>query len=171
MFKTSLPVVTFFLGVSIGMAGTGVLSLSGSMASADQGVTGIGGVFFKADDPAQLRAWYRENLGMHGSDPAINFFWREAEHPAHFGYTVWAAFPRDTDYFGPTEQDFMINYRVTNLDALLSSLDLKGIRQVGDVEEYWYGRFAWILDGEGNRVELWEPAHLSQKELEKHLSQ
>jgi len=87
----------------------------------------------------------------------MNFFWRERDTPDRLGFTVWSAFPRDTDYFGPSGQSFMINYRVRDLDVLLKRLQVQGVRQVGKVEKFSYGRFAWIVDGDGNRIELWEP--------------
>jgi catechol 2,3-dioxygenase-like lactoylglutathione lyase family enzyme len=132
-------------------------------------VTGIGGVFFKARDPERLRAWYREHLGVEADRPGVNFFWREAVDGGRFGRTVWSAFPADTRYFGPGDQDFMINYRVRDLDELLARLRQEGIAQVGKTEEYWYGRFAWVVDGEGNRVELWEPDRFSPREFERRM--
>ena len=122
------------------------------------GIVAADEVFFKVDDPARFSAWYREHLGIDAARPADNFVWRERDAPDNVGYTVWSPFPRDTGYFGSSEQPLMINYRVRDLDALLAKLRAAGVEQVKDVEEYPYGRFAWILDGEGNRVELWEPA-------------
>lgn len=129
----------------------------GADAEGSPGVTGIGGVFFRVADPETTRAWYRQHLGVEGEGQGVNFWWREQEDPDRLGFTVWSAFPRDTDYFGPGAQEFMINYRVRDLDALLARLKAEGIQQVGAVEEYSYGRFAWIVDIDGNRVELWEP--------------
>lgn len=131
-------------------------------------VTGIGGVFFKASDPAKLRDWYREHLGVDAGPQGFNFFWREP-NAALFGRTVWSIFPEGTQYFGDEGQDLMINYRVSDLDALLTKLQRQGVIQVGEVEEYWYGRFAWIIDGEGNRVELWEPVYHSPEEYKRKL--
>ena len=121
-----------------------------------QPVTGIGGVFFKARDPAALTRWYKEHLGVPAEEGHADFTWREKDNPERIGRTIWSIFPADTDYFGPSHQGFMINYRVANLDRLLEQLKRNGI-VVEKVEEYDYGRFAWISDPEGNRVELWEP--------------
>jgi predicted enzyme related to lactoylglutathione lyase len=132
-------------------------------------VTGIGGVFFKAADPAKLRGWYREHLGIDGGEHGIAFFWREEQDAKQFGRTVWSVFPKETNYFGAAEQDFMVNYRVRDLDRLLVKLRAEGVRQVGPVEEYWYGRFAWVIDGEGNRVELWQPVNQSREEFESRM--
>ena len=126
----------------------------------DGPVTGIGGVFLRAEDSDRQLAWYRDQLGIERAPGhhGVNFFWRDRGDPGRYGRTVWALFPRDSDYFGDTRQQVMINYRVRDLDALLRDLRASGVEQVGEVEEFPYGRFAWILDGEGNRVELWEPA-------------
>jgi catechol 2,3-dioxygenase-like lactoylglutathione lyase family enzyme len=119
-------------------------------------VTGIGGIFFKARDPARMAAWYREHLGIRGEDGHTDFVWREHDQPNRIGRTVWSLFPADTDYFGPASTSFMINYRVSNLERMLEQLRVAGI-SVDKVEDHAYGRFAWITDPEGNRIELWEP--------------
>ena len=119
-------------------------------------VTGIGGVFFKARDPEGMAAWYREHLGVRNEAGHADFPWREHERPDEVGRTVWSIFPADTDYFGPATSPFMINYRVANLDRMLAQLRQNGIT-VLKIEDYDYGRFAWITDPEGNRIELWEP--------------
>lgn len=122
-------------------------------------VTGLGGVFFKAEDPDALGSWYREQLGLPvGEHGYFDFKWRSEDDPDRVGRTVWSLFPSDTDYFGPTDQPFMINYRVDDLDGLLDALRDQGIAVDDEIEEYEFGRFAWITDPEGNRVELWEPA-------------
>jgi catechol 2,3-dioxygenase-like lactoylglutathione lyase family enzyme len=118
-------------------------------------VTGIGGVFFKARDPERMSAWYREHLGIETKDGSADFAWREHERPDEIGRTVWSVFPADTDYFGPSRPAFMINYRVANLERMLAQLRAQGVT-VEKVEDYDYGRFAWITDPEGNRIELWE---------------
>jgi predicted enzyme related to lactoylglutathione lyase len=122
-------------------------------------VTGIGGIFFKARDPEKLKAWYRDHLGiLPGPDGGVAFEWREAENPKRRGMTVWAPFPGDTSYFEPSKAPFMINYRVANLDRLLKLLREAGIAVEDRIEQYEYGRFAWLMDPEGNRIELWEPS-------------
>ncbi len=122
-------------------------------------VTGIGGIFFKSKDPEGLREWYREHLGIEsdGANGAASFHWREADDPEREGLTVWSAFPDNTSYFDPSKAPFMINYRVANLDWLLAQLREEGVAVDPKIEEYDYGRFAWIIDPEGNRIELWEP--------------
>jgi predicted enzyme related to lactoylglutathione lyase len=119
-------------------------------------VTGIGGIFFKARDTARMAAWYQEHLGIGTEDGHADFTWRDIDRPDEIGRTVWSIFPADTDHFGPSRPDFMINYRVFNLDRMLEQLRQQGVA-VEKVEDYDYGRFAWITDPEGNRIELWEP--------------
>ncbi len=119
-------------------------------------VTGIGGVFMKARDPRAMAAWYRDRLGIRSRGGFADFAWRESDHPDRTGHTAWALFPDSTKYFGPSSSRLMINYRVANLDRLLEQLRRAGVT-VEKVEEQDYGRFAWITDPEGNRVELWEP--------------
>lgn len=122
-------------------------------------VIGLGGVFFRSDDPKRLCQWYEKHLGiqLNADGASAMFEWRDAEHPEEKGVTVWSIFPRSTQYFGPGEQSTMINYRVENLDELLELLRGEGVRIDPHRENYEYGRFAWIVDGDGNRVELWEP--------------
>jgi predicted enzyme related to lactoylglutathione lyase len=118
-------------------------------------VTGIGGVFFKARDPAALADWYRQHLGIASSDGHADFEWRDP--PGRTGRTVWALFPANSDYFGSSSSSFMLNYRVADLRRLLEELRAAGVKIEG-TEDHDYGRFAWITDPEGNRIELWEPA-------------
>ena len=158
----------FMLGAMVGGAVAWELVRLPRGLPTDRDVTGIGGVFFKVDDPDESRAWYRQHLGLDGA-ASINFLWREWYDPADVSFTVWALFPRETDYFGASEQDFMINYRVRDLDALLTKLKAQGVQQAGVLEEYSYGRFAWIIDGDGHRVELWEPVQDSAEESELRL--
>ena len=121
-------------------------------------VTGIGGVFFKAKDPERAEEWYRTHLGVEANDMHAVFPWRHADDPEKRGATVWATFAADTDYFGSGGGDFMINYRVANLDRMLAQLREAGVEVDEKVEDYAYGRFGWATDPDGNRIELWEPA-------------
>ncbi|MDB6040833.1 MAG: glyoxalase [Verrucomicrobiales bacterium] len=120
-------------------------------------VTGIGGIFFKANDPAKLQSWYAKHLGIvPRQDGSVSFAWGSDD--AKVGHTIWAPFPSDTEYFAPSSAPFMINYRVENLDALLEQLHLEGVEIDPKRETGEFGKFAWIMDPEGNRIELWEPA-------------
>ena len=123
-------------------------------------VTGIGGVFFKAKDPGRLMEWYSRHLGiepMQKGESSAMFHWREKEDPDRLGYTVWAIFPSGTKYFDPSKSEFMVNFRVNDLDRVLKDLKNEGVRVDEKIEEYDYGKFGWIIDPEGNRIELWEP--------------
>jgi catechol 2,3-dioxygenase-like lactoylglutathione lyase family enzyme len=122
-------------------------------------VAGIGGVFFKARDPKALSAWYRERLGVPvraGGEWSL-FEWREREDAGRVGTTVWSLFPSDTGYFSPSQATFMINYRVRDLDGMLAQLRALGVGVESKVAEEFNGRFAWVVDPEGNKIELWEP--------------
>ena len=119
-------------------------------------VTGIGGVFFKAQDPNAMKEWYRKHLGIDAGDYGATFDWRETEDPQKEGQTVWTLFPNDTKYFAPSTSPFMINYRVEDLHGLVAMLREEGV-VVEKVDDSDYGKFAWISDPEGNRIELWEP--------------
>src|SRR5882762_4223988 len=119
-------------------------------------VIGIGGMFFRARDPEALAAWYRTNLGIESQDGHADFSWQPKDWPNQSGRTVWSIFEANTDYFGEAKPAFMINYVVRNLERMLEQLRKGGIK-IEKVEDYDYGRFAWITDPEGNRIELWEP--------------
>ena len=121
-------------------------------------VTGIGGVFFRSRDPKALTEWYSDRLGIvPADDGAVQMWWREDEDPDRRAHTVWSPFSADTEYFGPTSNQFMINYRVDDLDEMLQELESAGVEIDPKREESEFGRFARIVDPEGNRIELWEP--------------
>lgn len=121
-------------------------------------VTGIGGIFFKAKDPKALSRWYRDHLGMNVEKwGGVVFRWAQ-DNPSATGTTVWNPFPEKTTYFGSATAQFMINYRVENLHAVLAALRAEGCKVDDKVEESGQeGKFGWVTDPEGNRVELWEP--------------
>lgn len=121
-------------------------------------VTGIGGIFFKAKDSAALAAWYRKHLGIDVQDwGGCPFSWRTDDNPAGIGTTIWSVMAADNDYFAPSQQPFMINYRVDDLQALLAALRAEGCAVDDKTQESEFGRFGWVMDPEGNRIELWEP--------------
>ena len=121
-------------------------------------VSGIGGIFFKAKDPKVLAAWYRQHLGIAVGAPADPAFtWRERDDPSRLATTTWAVFRDTTTYFAPSKAPFMLNYRVRNLDRMIAQLRGRGIAVEPKIVEDEAGRFAWLLDPEDNRIELWEP--------------
>lgn len=120
-------------------------------------ITGIGGVFFKCKDPKAVNEWYQTHLGMDIGPYGANFEWRDNEDTGKTGSTAWNTFPENTKYFEPSTKDFMINYRVDDLEALVVKLKEEGVRIVGEIETYDYGKFVHIVDVEGNKVQLWEP--------------
>ncbi|MEZ4468560.1 MAG: VOC family protein [bacterium] len=129
--------------------------------SAERGrVTGIGGIFFKSAAPADRLAWYARHLGIEPSEGFVGsvFPWRKAAEGGGDAMTIWSLFPQDTPYFGPPGgADFMVNYRVDDLEALLAKLTAAGVEVLPERQDSDFGRFAWIIDPDGRRVELWEP--------------
>lgn len=122
-------------------------------------VTGIGGIFFKSADPAQINEWYKKHLGLNTTEWGCVFECNDPNQPDAKApaQTVWNPFKASTDYFAPSEKPYMINYLVENLVELLEALKSEGVTIVGEMQEYPYGKFGWILDPEGNKIELWEP--------------
>ena len=121
-------------------------------------VTGLGGIFFKAKDPKALGAWYREHLGLDVSAwGGVVFPWASPDNPTGTGTTLWTPFDANTDYFAPSQSSFMVNFRVHDLHALIAQLRLEGCEVDEKVQDSEYGKFGWVMDPEGNRVELWEP--------------
>lgn len=121
-------------------------------------VTGIGGVFFKSPDPKALGEWYRRHLGIPVEDWGGHAFrWSGPDNPDGVGTTVWSPFKADTGYFAPSSASFMVNYRVADLHALLAVLRAEGVQVMDKVEESEFGKFGWVMDPDGNKLELWEP--------------
>ena len=121
-------------------------------------VTGIGGIFFKSQDPKALGEWYRKHLGIDVQEwGGAAFSWRSDDNPGGTGSTVWSPFAADTTYFAPSTAPFMINYRVDDLHALLAVLRAEGVQVEDKVDESAYGRFGWVIDPDGNKLELWQP--------------
>jgi predicted enzyme related to lactoylglutathione lyase len=121
-------------------------------------VTGIGGIFFQAKDPAALRAWYQRHLGIDvQSWGGAAFAWTDESGQPAAGMTVWSISSADGEYFAPSRASFMVNYRVADLAALLALLRAEGCQVMDKTDESEFGKFGWVLDPEGNKVELWQP--------------
>jgi predicted enzyme related to lactoylglutathione lyase len=120
-------------------------------------VTSLGGIFFKCRDKKKLNAWYGEHLGLDVSDYGTNFEWREVDDPERKGLTVWSPFDAATKYFEPSSKDFMINYRVENIEELVEQLKKEGVTILDEITDSDYGKFVHLMDPEGNKIELWQP--------------
>jgi predicted enzyme related to lactoylglutathione lyase len=143
---------TFCLGVAFKTITTAKTNHNQNMKR----VTGIGGIFFKSKDPKKMTEWYQKHLGLDANPYGATFEWYESADSTKKAQTQWTPFPETTKYFEPSKQDFMINYRVENLEALVEELKKEGVTIVDKIESYDYGKFVHILDGEGNKVQLWE---------------
>ncbi len=120
-------------------------------------VTSLGGIFFKCQDPDQMKQWYEKHLGVQTDKYGTSFEWRQADDSEKKGFTAWSPFKADTKYFAPSDSSFMINYRVENLEWLVKELEKEGVTIVDKIEDFEYGKFVHIMDPEGNKIELWEP--------------
>jgi predicted enzyme related to lactoylglutathione lyase len=120
-------------------------------------VTSIGGIFFKCKNPALVREWYSRHLGFNTDEYGTNFEWRHADDSSQAGFTLWAPFKNNSLYFEPSQKDFMINYRVENLQSLVEELKKEGVQVLDEIQVFEYGSFVHLIDIEGNKVELWEP--------------
>lgn len=119
-------------------------------------VTGIGGIFFKSKNPDKLKEWYQKHLGFDIDPYGVKFEWQEKDGSAKDGFTLWSPFANDTKYFEPSTKEFMLNFTVENLEALVPILKEEGVTVLDEIETYDYGKFVHILDLEGNKIELWE---------------
>lgn len=121
-------------------------------------VTGIGGIFIKSGDPQRLRDWYRTHLGIQIEEwGGVAFRWKSDDNPAGTGTTVWSVFEASSNYFAPSNAGFMVNYRVADLHALIAQLRAEGCNVMDKVDESEFGKFGWVVDPDGNKIELWEP--------------
>ncbi len=130
---------------------------STTMANQSKKVTGIGGIFFKCNDPGKMKAWYGQNLGLVTNEYGSTFEFRNADESRRKNYLAWSPFSNKTKYFQPSNSAFMINYRVENIEKLVAELKKSGVEIVDSIATYDYGKFVHIMDPEGNKIELWEP--------------
>ena len=135
--------------------------------AARKNVTGIGGIFFKSKDAGKMKAWYEKHLVLKTNEYGSLFEFRSTDDPQQKCYLQWSPFPQDTKYFEPSKREYMINYRVENLEALIEDLKAEGVEIVDEMEVYEYGKFVHILDAEGNKIELWEPVDQVFTEMNK----
>ena len=128
-------------------------------------VTSIGGVFFKTKDPDKVKEWYSKHLGLETDKYGTTFEWRHGSDANKKGFTQWSPFKDSTTYFQPSEKEFMINYRVENLEWLVGELKKEGVTVLDEIESFEYGKFVHILDLEGNKIELWEPVDIEYDKI------
>ncbi|MCF8379422.1 MAG: VOC family protein [Bacteroidales bacterium] len=134
-------------------------------------VTGLGGIFIKSSDPKSLKNWYEEHLGLPCDEYGHMFAWRDKEDVAKIGYTQFSVFEKNTDYLKPAKKEFMLNFRVDDLEEMIKRLISEGMEVVGDIQSYDYGKFGWVMDPDGNKIELWEPVDETFTELDKQEKQ
>ncbi len=120
-------------------------------------VTGVGGIFFKSKDPQAAKDWYAKHLGFNTDEYGCMFQFREHDNPDKVGNLQWSPFKQDTNYFEPSKKEFMVNFRVADLEALAEELKKEGVTICDEISTYEYGKFLHIMDNDGNKIELWEP--------------
>ena len=154
-------VITFAFGYSF----KAITTKSSNSEQSIRKVTGIGGIFFKCKDPQKMREWYKTNLGLNTNEYGAVFEWRQGADTTKKGFSQWSPFPEKTKYFEPSTKDFMINYRVENIEELVGQLQKSGVLVTDTIETYEYGKFVHIMDIEGNKIELWEPNDIAFEKL------
>lgn len=160
VFFTLTLVVSFLLGFAF----KSLISTTNVEPSFKK-ATGIGGIFFKCKDPKKVREWYQTHLGLNTNEYGAVFEWRQGADTTKKGFTQWSPFNEKTKYFAPSTKDYMINYRVENLDLLLDQLRKDSVTILDKIEIADYGKFIHILDIEGNKIELWEPNDVEFEKL------
>jgi predicted enzyme related to lactoylglutathione lyase len=156
MIKNKLFILALAAAFGFGFAFNSVLNKTNKGQKEMKRVTGIGGIFFKCKDPGEIKEWYKTHLGFDVSPYGAKFDWAQGADSTNKGYTLWTPFAEKTKYFEPSSKDFMINYRVENLEELVPELKKEGVTVLDSIENYDYGKFVHILDIEGNKIELWE---------------
>ncbi len=157
MNKKLILAIALVASFSCGFVAKSITTPPASKPQTTKRVTGIGGIFFKCNDPGSLRSWYHTHLGLNTDQFGATFEWRLISDSTKIGTTQWSLFADKTKYFAPSSKDFMINYRVENMDWLVDELKKEGVTLLDEVKTFSYGKFVHIMDPEGNKVELWEP--------------
>jgi predicted enzyme related to lactoylglutathione lyase len=165
MKKTILIILALATSFGLGFAFNNLIVDKKNDNAQLKRVTGIGGIFFKCKDPRKMREWYKTHLGLHTNQYGAVFEWRQGADTTKKGFTQWSPFAEKTKYFEPSTKDFMINYRVENLEALVVELKKEGVTITDTIETVDYGKFVHIMDIEGNKIELWEANDLEFEKL------
>ncbi len=164
MKKTILIIIITAISFYFGFAFKTILTKQNKTTNMKK-VTGIGGIFFKCKDPEKMREWYKMHLGLNTNKYGTVFEWRQGADSTKKGFTQWSPFAETTKYFEPSAKDYMINYRVENLEALVEQLIKEGVKIADKMEAVEYGKFIHIIDVEGNKIELWEPNDVEFEKL------
>jgi predicted enzyme related to lactoylglutathione lyase len=165
MKKRILLTLSFVAAFGLGFAFKSLITNATNGKQSMKKVTGIGGIFFKCKDPKKVREWYSTHLGLNTNQYGAVFEWRQGGDTTKKGFTQWGPFSEKTKYFEPSTREFMINYRVENLEALVDQLKKDGVTIADKIETVEYGKFVHIIDLEGNKVELWEPNDIEFEKL------
>ncbi|MES2645782.1 MAG: VOC family protein [Bacteroidota bacterium] len=164
MKNTALIILAILLSFYFGYAFKTITTTLNNQTQIKK-VTGIGGIFFKCKDPKKMREWYQTHLGLNTNQYGAVFEWRQGADTTKKGFTQWSPFSETTKYFEPSAKEFMINYRVENLESLIEQLKAEGVIITDKIETYDYGKFVHIIDVEGNKIELWEPNDIEYEKL------
>jgi predicted enzyme related to lactoylglutathione lyase len=166
MKKTTLIFLVVATSFCFGFAVKTIIVNQTSGQTKIKKVTGIGGIFFKCKDPIKVKEWYKTHLGLDTDKYGTSFVWWQGADSTKKGFTLWSPFKETTKYFEPSTRDFMINYRVENLETLVELLKKEGVTITDTIEAVSYGKFVHIIDIEGNKVELWEPNDIEYDKFE-----
>lgn len=165
VWASSIIFVLLAASFGLGFAFSNVIMNESHNDAKMKKVTGIGGIFFKCKDPNKMKEWYKTHLGLNTNRYGTVFEWRQASDSTQKGFTQWSPFRDSTHYFEPSTRDFMINYRVADLEGLVKELKNGGVTILDTIESYNYGKFVHILDAEKNKIELWEPNDIEYDKL------
>ena len=157
MVKRTILALVLATAFGLGFTLNSIINKTNNQPQVMKRVTGTGGIFFKCNDPTKMKEWYKTHLGFDVNQFGAKFDWHLPTDTNNKGYTLWSPFSEKTKYFEPSAKDFMINYRVENLEALVIELKKEGVTVLDNIETYEYGKFVHILDIEGNKLELYEP--------------
>ena len=165
MKKITLIIIALAASFCFGFAFKSIITNNFNENITMKRVTSIGGIFFKCKDPGKMREWYQTHLGLNTNQYGANFEWRHADDSTKKGFSQWSPFDEKTKYFEPSTKEFMINYRVENLEALVDELKKEGVTVTDTLQTVDYGKFVHIMDIEGNKIELWEPNDIEYEKL------
>ena len=169
MKKITLIILALAVSFCFGFAFKSIITNNSNDNIKMKRVTSIGGIFFKCKDPDKMREWYKTHLGLNTNQYGTVFEWRQATDSTKKGFSQWSPFAEKTKYFEPSTKEFMINYRVENLEALVEELKKEGVTVTDTIESVDYGKFVHIMDIEGNKIELWEPNDIEFEKLGKQI--